>query len=206
MALSAGLLMPLSFVILQYQWSPAWYFIPATGWIIGFIWSGFNMGGRLILIWLAVPLTSFFLLGWIEEVKAFQSLMPLSIIALIWVNDSLAYVVGSLVGKHKMTPRISPGKTWEGFLGGVLFTLFSGWIIFSISGEFTLERWIIFSVITSSLGLAGDLYESRLKRKINVKNLGELLPGHGGILDRFDSLLFVAPSILVFLIVLKLIA
>ena len=103
-----------------------------------------------------------------------------------------------------MTPRLSPGKTWEGFVGGILFTLLAGWIIFRIFGQYTLGNWIWFSLIIGSLGLLGDLFESSLKRKMNVKNMGGLLPGHGGILDRFDSLLFVAPALLTLMVLIKL--
>ena len=109
------------------------------------------------------------------------------------------------MGKHKMTPQLSPGKTWEGFVGGALLSMAGGWIIFRLSGELTLLNWIIFSLIISVFGLWGDLFESRLKRRKSLKNMGELLPGHGGILDRFDSLLFVAPAVLILMILIRLI-
>lgn len=205
MAISAGLLLPFTFMVLQYHWSTLWFILPMAGWVIGFIFSRFMGRGALILFWLAVPLTSFYLLGWIEETPEYRSLLPLSVIVLIWINDTFAYVVGNLLGKHKMTPRLSPGKTWEGFVGGILFSLLGGWIIFKISGEFTMGNWITFSLLVGVLGLMGDLYESSLKRKMNVKNMGELLPGHGGILDRFDSLLFSAPALLLLMVLINLI-
>lgn len=205
MTISGALLLPMSYMVLQYQWSPFWYLLPSAIWIIGFSWSRFMSEGVLALFWLAIPLTSFYLLGWVLDTFQFQTLFPLAVIALVWINDTFAYVVGRLFGKHKLTPRLSPGKTWEGFLGGILFTLAGGWIIFLISGEFTLGSWFLFSLLIGSLGLVGDLFESSLKRKKNIKNMGELLPGHGGILDRFDSLLFVAPALLILLILLNLI-
>lgn len=204
MAVSAGSLLPLAFAVLQHQWSPLWLILPAAFWIIGFLWSGHIVVGILILFWLAIPLTSFYALGWIGEMNAYHPIFPLSIIALVWINDTFAYVVGTLLGKHKMTPRLSPGKTWEGFVGGILFTLLAGWIIFRIFDQYTLGNWIWFSLIIGSLGLLGDLFESSLKRKMNVKNMGGLLPGHGGILDRFDSLLFVAPALLTLMVLINL--
>ncbi|MEN8230148.1 MAG: phosphatidate cytidylyltransferase [Bacteroidota bacterium] len=204
MAISAGLLLPLTFGVLQYQWNPLWLIIPAAFWMIGFIWSGFIAVGRLILLWLVLPLTSFFTLGWMSGMNGYDPTFPLSVIALIWVNDTFAYVTGTLLGKHKMTPRLSPGKSWEGFVGGILFTLLGGWAIFRISGTYTMNHWIWFSLIIGCLGLLGDLFESSLKRKKSVKNMGKILPGHGGILDRFDSLLFVAPALLTLILLLKL--
>jgi phosphatidate cytidylyltransferase len=205
MAVSAGFLLPIVFVVLQYQWSPLWFILPLAGWTIGFLWSGFNLTGTLILFWQAIPLSSFYALGWIGETKDYHSLLPLAIIAMVWINDTFAYLVGTLLGKHKMTPRLSPGKTWEGFLGGILFTLLGGWVIYRITGTLTPGNWILISLIVGSVGLLGDLFESGLKRKMNVKNMGGLLPGHGGVLDRFDSLLFVAPALLVLMIFINLI-
>jgi len=126
------------------------------------------------------------------------------VIALVWVNDTFAYLTGSLVGRHKMTPVLSPGKTWEGFAGGVIFTLLGGWIIWRITGMLGAGTWIAISLIVASLGLAGDLFESGLKRTVKVKDTGTLLPGHGGILDRFDSLLFVAPAVVILILLIKL--
>jgi phosphatidate cytidylyltransferase len=103
-----------------------------------------------------------------------------------------------------MTPVLSPGKTWEGFAGGALFSLLSGWFIWHYSGVYPLWTWLCIALLVSFLGLAGDLFESGLKRTVKVKNSGELLPGHGGVLDRFDSLLFVAPAVMILVILLKL--
>ena len=205
MAVSAGLLLPVSYLVLQSQWSPLWFIFPPAIWIIGFVWSHFMSRGALVLFWLAIPLTSFYFLGWVLDTSQYHFLLPLYVIALIWINDTFAYVVGSLLGLHKLIPRISPGKTWEGFIGGIIFTMVGGWGIFRMSDEFTMGNWILLSFLIGLLGLLGDLYESSLKRKMNVKNMGELLPGHGGILDRFDSLLFVAPVLLMVFILLNLI-
>lgn len=203
MAVSAGLLLPISLTVFRYQWDPLWFIIPVACWVIGFIGSGLAGSAALILLWLALPLTSFYALGWAGRSQVFSPQMPLAVIALVWVNDTFAYVVGSLLGRHKMTPRLSPGKTWEGFAGGLLFTLLGGWFVFRITGQLTAVTWIFFALIIACLGLMGDLFESALKRKMNVKNMGGLLPGHGGVLDRFDSLLFVAPVMWILLILIN---
>ncbi len=203
MAVSAGALLPVSFLILRYKVDLKWLIIPVAGWLIGYLWSGCRFPGVLVFFWLSLPLTSFFILGWIEYGENYHRLIPLSVIILVWINDTFAYLAGSMFGRHKLTPRLSPGKTCEGFLGGMVFTLLGGWIIFLISDEFRIESWLTGALIISVVGLMGDLFESFLKRRLNVKNMGSILPGHGGILDRFDSLLFVAPVVLTVLILIK---
>jgi phosphatidate cytidylyltransferase len=117
----------------------------------------------------------------------------------MWSNDSGAYIVGSLLGKHKLFERISPKKTWEGFIGGALFTLLAAWIISKFLHELSLIHWLVVGTITFTCGTFGDLIESQLKRSANMKDSGKILPGHGGILDRFDSILFSAPIVFVYL-------
>jgi len=103
-----------------------------------------------------------------------------------------------------MTPNLSPGKTWEGFAGGMLFTMLAGWIFYHFTGLHNPATWILAGAISALFGLTGDLFESGLKRKHNLKDSGGLLPGHGGILDRFDSLLFVAPAMFLLFLLLQL--
>lgn len=203
-AISGGLLLLLTYLGLQFHLSPLWFIAPVLLWSIGYLWSDSRYSSSLALFWLAIPLTSFYALGWFSETNTYHPVFPLSVIALVWINDTFAYVVGSLMGKHKITPRLSPGKTWEGFFGGVGFTLLGGWLTFRLTGEFAGGTWIVLSMIITLFGLMGDLFESSLKRKINIKNTGNLLPGHGGILDRFDSLLFVAPLVMLLLIIISL--
>ncbi|MCK5136030.1 MAG: phosphatidate cytidylyltransferase [Bacteroidales bacterium] len=203
-AISGGLLLPLTYLGLQFHISLLWFIVPALLWSIGYLWSDSRYIGSLALFWLAIPLTSFYALGWFSETNSYHPVLPLSVIALVWINDIFAYVVGSLMGKHKIAPRLSPGKTWEGFFGGVVFTLLGGWLTFRLTGEFAGGTWIVLSMIISLFGLIGDLFESSLKRRINIKNTGNLLPGHGGILDRFDSLLFVAPLVLLLIVFMHL--
>ena len=159
----------------------------------------------MALLWLAIPLSSFFLLGWLDEEPGYHFQIPLSVIALIWINDTFAYLTGTLLGRHKMTPILSPGKTWEGFTGGLLITLVTGLIFWHFSGLYSPFTWIGISLLVSTFGFAGDLFESGLKRSVKVKNSGEILPGHGGILDRFDSLLLVAPAVMILIVMIKII-
>lgn len=178
-----------------------WFMIPLALWMVGHIFSEKRKSGILILFWLATPLAMFLALAWLPD-GSWNSLLPLAAISLVWVNDTFAYVSGSLFGKHPMTPKLSPGKTWEGFVGGMLITLIAAWLFYNLSGTFSPSIWLLAGLLTSLFGIAGDLFESALKRKHSVKNSGKLLPGHGGILDRFDSLLFVAPAwFLLFLLI-----
>lgn len=184
----------LSFLVFYLRWNSLLLGLAPLLWVVLSLISGFKSSSILSLLWLAIPLSSFLALGWMGGSETYLPLLPLSVISLLWINDTFAYVSGNLFGKHLMTPRLSPGKTWEGFAGGLLFTLLGGWITYRITGAFSPGTWLILSMIISILGLIGDLYESGLKRKKEVKDAGNLLPGHGGILDRFDSLLFVAPG------------
>tara|TARA_B110000091_G_scaffold137798_1_gene147327 strand:+ start:113 stop:907 length:795 start_codon:yes stop_codon:yes gene_type:complete len=123
----------------------------------------------------------------------------LSILILIWVNDSFAFIVGKNFGKRKLFVSISPKKTVEGFLGGLVFSIVSGYIISTYVTYYSLINWILIAVIVSVIGTIGDLIESKFKRQANVKDSGTIMPGHGGILDRFDSLLFVAPFVYLYI-------
>ena len=123
----------------------------------------------------------------------------LGIIFLIWSNDTFAYIGGSLLGKHKMYERVSPGKTWEGALIGVLITIAVGFLL-NFNNTYPHNFvWPCIALIVSVLGTIGDLVESMIKRMAGVKDSGKLMPGHGGALDRFDSLIFVSPFIYAFL-------
>jgi phosphatidate cytidylyltransferase len=114
-------------------------------------------------------------------------------VILIWLNDIGAYLIGSLWGKHKIAPAISPGKSIEGTIGGGVLTLLTGFILSKLWPEIPSGYIWFLSLTTPFFALAGDLWESAIKRTAGVKDSGHLLPGHGGILDRYDSLLFVLP-------------
>lgn len=118
---------------------------------------------------------------------------------LIWVNDTFAYLTGMAFGKHKIFERVSPKKSWEGFFGGVLFSVITAWFFFPLVPIENRISWLILSVFIAVAAVMGDFVESMFKRDAGVKDSGKLIPGHGGILDRIDSLLFVFPIVFVFL-------
>ncbi len=116
-----------------------------------------------------------------------------SIFILIWCNDTFAYLSGRAFGKNKLFERISPNKTWEGFFGGVIVTVIASIVMQHYLPFLPLHGWMGLALIVSIFGNLGDLFESSLKRNFNLKDSGKLMPGHGGILDRLDSLFFVLP-------------
>lgn len=119
----------------------------------------------------------------------------LIIILLIWSSDSFAYLVGRKIGKTKLFERLSPKKTWEGFLGAGLLTVLFGVVLGNYFSTLSILFWISCSIIIWVIGTVGDLFESSIKRTYDVKDSGNILPGHGGFLDRFDSFIFVIPFI-----------
>lgn len=118
---------------------------------------------------------------------------------ILWANDSGAYMIGSLIGKTKMLERISPNKTWEGALGGAITAVIIGLVFFHFIGFLSPLHVIIVSLLTVIGGTIGDLTESMIKRSFKVKDSGKIMPGHGGLLDRFDSMLFAAPIYFVYI-------
>ena len=123
---------------------------------------------------------------------------------LIWSSDSFAYFTGKFLGKHKMAPKISPKKTWEGFAGGVFFTLILGYFIELYYPDLR-GNWMIVGLLVSIFGPLGDLVESQLKRTFGVKDSGNIIPGHGGILDRLDSFIICVPVVYLYFILEKLV-
>ncbi len=118
--------------------------------------------------------------------------LMLHVAVCVWATDTFAYLVGKAIGKHKLAPSLSPGKTREGSLGGLLGAIVAG-MTFSAWIHQPLILGIALGVLAGTIGQIGDLFESALKRERGIKDFGSLLPGHGGVLDRFDSLLFVTP-------------
>ena len=125
----------------------------------------------------------------------------ISILVIIWANDTFAYLVGITIGKNKLFERISPKKTIEGFVGGVIFAVVAGILLAEFyidKPDETTIKWIIIAMIVSAFGTLGDLIESKFKRIAGVKDSGNIMPGHGGFLDRLDSIIFVAPFVYLF--------
>ena len=130
----------------------------------------------------------------------FGMIFPLAIIVSIWINDTMAYIVGSFIGKTPLS-KISPKKTWEGTIGGIILSVaVVGSLAYQMNSN-SHERmiYLIIALIASVFGTLGDLLESKLKRMANVKDSGSIMPGHGGFLDRFDSLLIATPMVWLFL-------
>lgn len=123
-----------------------------------------------------------------------QPVMILSLFLLIWINDTFAYLTGITIGRHRLFERISPKKSWEGAAGGLLFSLAGAWLLSFTTQLMNLPIWLGLAAVVVIFGIFGDLLESLLKRNSGVKDSGTLLPGHGGLLDRFDALLLAAPA------------
>ncbi|GHA49176.1 phosphatidate cytidylyltransferase [Salinimicrobium marinum] len=121
--------------------------------------------------------------------------LVIGIFSLIWINDTFAYLVGKNFGKRKLFERISPNKTIEGFLGGLVFAALGSYVVFLITDLLNILTWLGLAVILSIFGTLGDLIQSKFKRQAGVKDSGKLMPGHGGLLDRLDSIIFSSPFV-----------
>jgi phosphatidate cytidylyltransferase len=129
------------------------------------------------------------------EKEFWNKALPLGLVLSIWTNDTMAYIVGSLIGKTPFS-KISPKKTWEGTLGGIILCVLVITLVFYYSWNiFTLKDWVAISSIAAIFGTLGDLLESKFKRMAGVKDSGSIMPGHGGFLDRFDSMLLATPAV-----------
>lgn len=126
-------------------------------------------------------------------------IIPLSVFIFLWTSDTGAYCFGSLFGRHRLFERISPKKSWEGSIGGALVTVVAAYIIARFDQSLTLPQWLGFALVVVVFGTWGDLVESLLKRQLGIKDSGNAIPGHGGMLDRFDSSLLAIPAAVVYL-------
>src|ERR1700744_4577443 len=149
------------------------------------------------IILTVVPFTFFHALAYLHG--GFNFHIPLAFLIMLWANDTGAYLSGRAFGKHKLFERHSPKKTWEGFIGGVLISAGIALIISHYYSEMPWYQWAGMAVIIGTFGTMGDLVESMFKRSINVKDTGGILPGHGGLLDRFDGLFIAVPVVYTYL-------
>jgi phosphatidate cytidylyltransferase len=161
-------------------------------------WKFLYLFGYIILPFIFIVKISF-------GIKDYNPKIIIGLFILIWTNDTFAYLVGKSVGKHKLFKRISPKKTVEGFLGGVVFAVFAGYLISKLYiepnpdfSEKSILIWTIIALIVGVFGTIGDLIESKFKRIAEVKDSGKIMPGHGGILDRLDSVIFASPIVYLF--------
>lgn len=162
-----------------------------------------NLGAFISFFYLGIPMAgiSYFLINGFR----YEKQILLGIFILLWITDTGAYLVGSTIGKRKLLERISPGKTIEGSIGAGVFAVLGSWILSKYFPSFEWAVWFTISMIAWILGTMGDLYESSIKRLFKVKDSSILLPGHGGFWDRFDSFLIVAPAVLIYLKLFKII-
>ena len=163
------------------------------------------INGALLITGLIYIVLPFFLLIYINyldqflavtnDIDTFQFPLIAGMFLMIWANDTFAYLTGRLFGKTKLIERISPNKTWEGTIGGIIFTIGVGCLFaFAINTpNYSPLFWIVSALIIAPCAILGDLLESLLKRSLNIKDSGNIMPGHGGILDRFDAALFTIP-------------
>lgn len=157
----------------------------------------FTIGG---LWYAAFPFFFFVALGFVQG--TYSPAVPLGFLLILWANDTGAYLAGKSFGRKKLFERISPNKTWEGFIGGFLFALAISLNMEKYLGNLLMWQWAVMALIISVFGTWGDLVESMLKRNLGIKDSGKVLPGHGGLLDRFDGLLISAPLVFLFLLFL----
>jgi phosphatidate cytidylyltransferase len=144
-------------------------------------------------LFLYITLPFILLLSIPNFIKPAKYEIVLAIFIMIWCNDTFAYLVGKSIGKHKLLERVSPKKTIEGFVGGIVFTILASIIISEFYTFFSVTLWIITAIVIALFGTLGDLVESKFKREAGVKDSGNIMPGHGGVLDRLDSVIFVIP-------------
>jgi phosphatidate cytidylyltransferase len=189
LAFIALLLLFLTFIIELYRKKPQ----PLTN--IGFTLLGF--------FYIALPLSliNFLIYPGLPGNPRFYPWILLGTIITIWSFDSGAYLIGTTIGKHRLFERISPKKTWEGVIGGGIVAFLTGIVNAFFIPSVEMTGWLVISAIVIVFGTFGDLVESLFKRSLNLKDSGNLLPGHGGMLDRLDSLLFTIPFVLIWLIV-----
>lgn len=129
----------------------------------------------------------------------YNYIYPIAIFIFLWSNDTGAFCVGCSIGRHKMFERISPKKSWEGFVGGAVTAILAGYIVSLFFDQLNTLQWMGMSAVVVAAGTMGDLIESCMKREMGIKDSGNILPGHGGILDRFDSTILAIPAVIVYL-------
>ncbi len=156
-------------------------------------------------LYIALPLSTIYILAYYKG--EFYWLLPLMIFVFLWCNDTGAYLSGSLFGKHKLFPRISPGKSWEGSIGGGILVVAVSVLVWSIEPDhasgLNMLQWMGLGLVVVFFGTWGDLVESLFKRTLGIKDSGNILPGHGGMLDRFDSALLAIPAAVVYIYTLS---
>jgi phosphatidate cytidylyltransferase len=169
---------PLAFVLKAISEARAAATIAISGTVMGAAWIGGGLGFLILL----------------RELPEHGRLAALTVLLAVWAGDTFAYFGGRLMGRHKLAPSTSPGKTWEGLVAGTAATVFVAFVALYHQHFLTIGESIVLGVVVAIAAPLGDLFESMLKRDMDVKDTGRLLGGHGGMLDRIDALLFAAPA------------
>jgi len=154
------------------------------------------------IFYCVVPVCLFLWIGFIHK-HTYHYQYILGPILFIWFNDTGAFTFGKIFGKRRMFEKVSPGKTWEGFIGGALSTLALAYFLNLFFQDLNRWQWMVLSLLVVISGTIGDLVESMYKRELKIKDSGKFFPGHGGMLDRFDSFLMAAPFVFIFLSLIK---
>jgi phosphatidate cytidylyltransferase len=169
---------PLAFVLKAISGARTAATIAISGTLMGAAWIGGGLGFLILL----------------RDLPDHGRLAALTVLLAVWAGDTFAYFGGRLMGRHKMAPATSPGKTWEGFVVGSAATVFVSFVALYHQHFLTIRESIVLGVVLAVAAPLGDLFESLLKRDMDVKDTGRLLAGHGGVLDRIDALLFAMPA------------
>ena len=156
------------------------------------------LSSQLPLLYLIIPFTLLTLIPSVIN-NTYNPNIIFGVLVIIWSNDTFAYLIGRQFGKHKLFEKVSPKKTIEGFLGGLIFGMIAAVIISETTESLSTLKWLILSVIIALAGAIGDLVASKFKREANIKDSSNLIPGHGGFLDRLDSLIFVSSFVYLYL-------
>lgn len=147
-------------------------------------------------VYIVLPFSMINLLPMVSGVYDYT--LPVGYFLILWANDTGAYITGKLLGRHKLYRRVSPNKTWEGLFGGVVLAIGVSLLLSNIFDATDIIDWVMMALIVAVFGNLGDLFESHLKRNYNVKDSGNVIPGHGGVLDRFDGLLMSLPMVIAY--------
>jgi phosphatidate cytidylyltransferase len=175
-------------------------------WVLGAISLLYDTSGQsvhraafilLTMVYVPLPMACYVAAVWVFG--NFNLELALGLITMLWASDSGAYFVGKFFGRHKLFERISPKKTWEGFMGGMAAALLAALLWSQYTNFMAVHHWYVLGIIIVAVGTWGDLVESMFKRNMNIKDSGSFLPGHGGVLDRFDGLLMASPVVMAYL-------
>ena len=205
----AGSIINIMFVfIIRGDLSQGWFYHLIPVFMLLFIVKLFENTGReldtlayqfLGIIYICLPISMLADFGYFNAIS-YSFTLPLGFLILQWSSDTFAYLVGRQFGKYKLFERISPKKTLEGFVGALILTMAMGFFLSQFWDDISTKDWIVVAAIVVVFGTLGDLVESLLKRNLSIKDSGSILPGHGGVLDRFDGVFISAPAVYFYLL------